>query len=70
MWQEGKEEPVCPDEPEKSLPDLGKSLKAPPLQIYPENPPKPREKGSPTNPRSCASILLTHNSLFCIFKPP
>jgi len=38
----GREEPVCPDEPQKSLPDLGKSLKAPPLHLYPENPPKPR----------------------------
>jgi len=25
----GRAEPVCPDEPQKSLPDLGKSLKAP-----------------------------------------
>jgi hypothetical protein len=23
-----------------------------------------------TNPRSCAKVHLTHNSLFCIFNPP
>jgi hypothetical protein len=38
----GREELVCPDEPQKGLPDLGKSLKAPPLHLYPENSPKPR----------------------------
>jgi hypothetical protein len=36
------QEPVCPDEPQKSLPDLGQSSKVPPLHLYPEKPPKPR----------------------------
>jgi len=44
----GREEPVCPDEPKKSLPDLGKSLKAPPLHLYPEKPPETPLK-SPQN---------------------
>ena len=38
----GGKEPVWPDELQKCLPDLGKSLKAPPLHLYPENPPNPR----------------------------
>ena len=38
----GRKEPVCPDEPQRRLPDLGKSLKQPPLHLYPENPPNPR----------------------------
>jgi len=38
----GAEQLVCPDEPQKSLPYLGKSLKASPLHLYPENLPNPR----------------------------
>jgi hypothetical protein len=38
MGNRGQKEPVCPDEPQKSLPNLGKSLKAPPLHLDPENP--------------------------------
>ena len=44
MGNRGRKEPVCPDEPQKSLPDLGKSLKAPPPHLYPENPLIPPEK--------------------------
>jgi len=37
----GPKELVCPAEPQKTLPNLGKSLKARPLHPYPENPPNP-----------------------------
>ena len=33
---------VCPDEPQNRLTSLVRSLKAPPLHLYPENPPNPR----------------------------
>lgn len=35
---------MCPDESQKSLPDLGKPLKASPLQLYPASPRTPAEK--------------------------
>jgi hypothetical protein len=38
----GKEKPVGPDKPQKSLPDLGKSLKAPSLHLYLKIPPNHR----------------------------
>ena len=38
----GREEPVCPDEPQKCLTVLAKSLKTRPPHLYPENPPNPR----------------------------
>jgi hypothetical protein len=41
---EQREEPVCRDEPQKSLPNLGKSLKAPLLHLYPETLRNPAEK--------------------------
>jgi hypothetical protein len=40
----GAEQPVCPDESQKILPDLGKSLQAPPLHLYPKIPRIPAEK--------------------------
>jgi hypothetical protein len=33
----GQKEPVCSDEPQKRLTSLAQSLKAPPLDLYPEN---------------------------------
>jgi len=44
--------------------------RASPLHLYLQNPPNPRRKGPDPNPRSCAKIPLTHNSLSCIFDPP
>jgi len=38
----GREEPVCPDDPQDRLTSLARSLQAPPLHLYPENPPNPR----------------------------
>jgi hypothetical protein len=38
----GRKEPVCPDEPQNRLTSLARSLKAPPLHLYPETPPNPR----------------------------
>jgi len=64
----GGEEAVCPDEPQKRLTSLAQWLKAPPSHFYPKNPPKPPLKTPQTNPRSCATILLTPNCLFCIFS--
>jgi len=52
-----------PDEPRPIV----ESAPSPPL---PRKPPESPLKRPPTNPRSCAKIPLTHNSLFCIFKPP
>jgi hypothetical protein len=39
-----REEPVCPGEPQKSLPDLGKSLKAPLSTSTPKTPRNRAEK--------------------------
>ena len=41
---------MCPDEPQKSLPDLGKSLKAPLSTSTPKTPRSPAEK-APNNPK-------------------
>jgi len=73
MENQGRKEAVWPDEPQKRLTSLAKSLKTCPLHLSPENPPKPPWKGPPTNPISCTIIPiipLTHNCLFCIFNLP
>jgi hypothetical protein len=70
MGNRGQKEPVCLDEPQKSLPDLGKSLKSPPPHLYPENPLNPLWKSPQTNTRSCAQIPLTHNCLPSILPLP
>jgi hypothetical protein len=55
---------VCPDEPQKSPQESGKSLKSPPLHPYPE-PPLNRPQ---TNAGSWANIPLTYHFLFYIFN--
>jgi hypothetical protein len=38
----GREESVCPDQPQNRMKSLARLLKAPPLHLYPENPSNPR----------------------------
>ena len=66
----GRKEPVCPDEPQTRLRSLAHSLKVPFPTSTPQVPRTPAQKAPQTTPRSCADILLTHNSLFAIFNSP
>jgi len=69
MGNKEEKEPVFPDEPQKSLPDHGKSLEAHPLRLYYENPRIPTEK-APKHPQALVLNSLDTQLPFLFFDSP